>query len=76
MPEWPDDLEVPAGSVNGQDPAGGEAYSHRDPEKVADDTNLPLSDKEYLHGMLSLRCTAFSVQGHEFLVQIANKLEK
>ena len=63
MPEWPDDFEVPAGSVVGQDPTGGEAHSHKDPEKVADDTNLPLPDKEYLPGMLSL-------------IQIAKQTEK
>lgn len=76
MPEWPDDFEVPAGSVVGQDPTGGETHSYKDPEKVADDTNLPLPDKEYLPGMLSLRCTAFSIQGHEFLIQIAKQIEK
>ena len=76
MPEWPDDFEVPAGSVVGQDPTGGEAHSYKDPEKVADDTNLPLPDKEYLPGMLSLRCTAFSIQGREFLIQIAKQIEK
>ncbi|KAK2571058.1 hypothetical protein P5673_003610, partial [Acropora cervicornis] len=64
-------------SVVGQDPTGGEAHSHKDPEKVADDTNLPLPDKEYLPELIESKSSNNDIDnedgasGHEILEELS-----